>query len=203
MKSSPFIYLRAATSTWVVAAILPLPVLVMTNPDTNADIACLYLGLGSAWLASAIARADPLPQSRHEWNAKLFAIIAALLANVTLFITFGLAAGVHSALPFPAMAVLSITPAIGLVPWLSVRCRAQYVAMLLAALIVGGAKLAGCVVARIVYGPDYIEQGYVSADWHTAKLMIRLFWSITVATSIALLIAGSLRFRPNLAAARS
>ena len=34
-------------------------------------------------------------------------------------------------------------------------------------------KLAACIVARIVYGPDYIAQGYVSADWRAAKLVLK------------------------------
>jgi hypothetical protein len=56
-------------------------------------------------------------------------------------------------------------------------------------MLVLAAKLAGCVVARIVYGPDYIERGYVSADWRSAKLMISLFWSFSTLLSVGLLMA--------------
>jgi hypothetical protein len=45
------------------------------------------------------------------------------------------------------------------------------------------AKLAACVAARVAYGPGFIEQGYVAADWRTAKLMISLFWGQVVAMS--------------------
>ena len=56
-------------------------------------------------------------------------------------------------------------------------------------MLVLAAKLAACVVARIVYGPDYIERGYVSADWRSAKLMISLFWSFSTLLSLGLLLA--------------
>ena len=48
-------------------------------------------------------------------------------------------------------------------------------------------KLGACVVARLVYGPNYLEEGYASADWHTAKLMISLLWAGIIALSAGLL----------------
>ncbi|HZN69387.1 MAG TPA: hypothetical protein VFB66_29195, partial [Tepidisphaeraceae bacterium] len=57
------------------------------------------------------------------------------------------------------------------------------------AMLVLAAKLAACVVARIVYGPDYIAQGYVAADWRSAKLMISLFWTYSTLLSLVLFVA--------------
>ena len=127
------------------------------------------------------------------------ALSLALLLNVALFILLGVAVGVRTNLAFPLMAALSAAPAIGLVPWLTMRLRPWPVAMILAALIVGAMKLTGCVVARFVYGPKYVELGYVAGDWRSAKLMISIFWSLTVALSTALTAAEFWRLQPRAA----
>jgi hypothetical protein len=64
-----------------------------------------------------------------------------------------------------------------------------YAAIIFSGFLVFGCKLAGCVVARLVYGPDYIAQGYVAADWRTAKLMITLLWSFSTLLSLGLFLA--------------
>jgi hypothetical protein len=75
-------------------------------------------------------------------------------------------------------------------PWMLRRVSQQpYAAIIFTGFLIFACKLAGCVVARIVYGPDYIAQGYVSADWRTAKLMITLFWSFSTLLSLGLLFA--------------
>ena len=71
---------------------------------------------------------------------------------------------------------------------------AAKVAIVLGALTVGLIKIGACVVARLVYGPDYIAQGYVSADWQTAKLMISLMWTGTLLISVFALVACHRRF---------
>jgi len=107
---------------------------------------------------------------------------------------FGSFAGVQSNIPLPILAVLGIAPSFGLVPWLTLRLRQPYAAIVLGAFAVALIKLAACVVARIVYGPDYIAQGYVSADWRTAKLMISLMWLGTLFVSGFALLACRRRF---------
>ena len=61
-------------------------------------------------------------------------------------------------------------------------------------MIVGTIKIVACGVARIVYGPDFIALGYVAGDWQTAKLMISIMWTGTVAVSILGLVACSTCF---------
>ena len=95
--------------------------------------------------------------------------------------------GVRSNIPFPLIAAFAVIPSIGLVPWMTLRLREPFKAMVLSAFLLMAAKLAACVVARIVYGPDYIEHGYVAADWRTAKLMISLTWIIATTISLGLL----------------
>lgn len=175
---------------WAVAAFLPLPILVATDPANSADVSCLYLGVINAWLVTEFHRAWGLPGSVASWSAMMRAIITAISVNVALFVGFGLAAGVQTHFPFPLMAVLSVIPAIGVMPWMLRRVpQHPYAAIILSGFLIFACKLAGCVVARVVYGPDYIAQGYVAADWRTAKLMITLLWIFSTLLSLGLLLA--------------
>ena len=166
----------------------------MMNPATNADVACLYLGLASAWLAIEILRCGGYPRSRAELRAKIGTIWFALAINVAFFIMLGLSVSVRSNIPFPLLGLLAIIPSLGLVPWMALKLRKPLATLVLSAFVVMAAKLSACVVARIVYGPDYMEHGYVAADWHTAKLMISLAWSLITAISLGMLALSYLRF---------
>jgi hypothetical protein len=66
-----------------------------------------------------------------------------------------------------------------------------------AALVALAAKLAGCVVARVVYGPGFLEQGSVAGDWNTARLMITIFWGLTTALSLSGLADSYRRYAPG------
>jgi hypothetical protein len=190
--------LRAMAVPWAVAGALPLPILMANDPAGSGDISCLYLGLASGWLVVEFHRSCGLPESFAPWRARTLAVVSALAVNVAFFIAFGVAAAVQTQFPFPLMAGLSVIPAVGIVPWWLRRVRGHpYASLILAAMLVLAAKLAACVVARIVYGPDYMERGYVSADWRSAKLMISLFWSFSVAMSLGLLLVEYRRCKRN------
>jgi hypothetical protein len=190
MKLSAAGELRSLWMTWAVAAVLPMPVLVAIDPARSADVSCMYLGVANAWLVTEFYRTWGPPESPASWRARMLAITTAILINVALFIGFGLMARVQTHFPFPLMALLSAIPAIGVMPWMLRRVpQPPYAAIILAGFLIFACKLAGCVVARFVYGPDYIAQGYVSADWRTAKLMITLLWSLSTLLSGGLLLA--------------
>jgi hypothetical protein len=189
--------LRQLAMTWTAAACLPLPALLMTNPATNAEVACLYLGLASAWLATEILRFNGYPESRATWLVKTIAICIALVVNATIFVAFGTMVSVRSNLPFPLLATFAVIPSIGLVSWMTLRLRDPFNAMVLSAFILLAAKLSACVVARFVYGPDFMEHGYVAADWRTAKLMISLTWSSITTISFGLLVLAYWQFEPQ------
>src|SRR5205807_9543738 len=89
-----------------------------------------------------------------------------------------------SGLPTPLLAVVTLTPALGIVPYLTMRTGKPFAAVVLAAFIVGLIKIASCIVVRIVYGADAQADGYMAGDWQTAKLMISLFWIGTVIISV-------------------
>jgi hypothetical protein len=160
------------------------------------------MGLALAWLATEIFRCDGLPVTYAAWCAKMLALWIAVLANVMLFIGLALSVGTRSNLPFPLMAALSATPALGLAPWLSLRVRQQYAALILGAMIVGSLKLVSCIVARVVYGPQFDELGYIAGDWRTARLMISTFWGLTAGVSMCLLLADWWKFKRQSIAAR-
>ena len=175
---------------WAVAAFLPLPVLVALDPANSADVSCLYLGVINAWLVTEFHRSWGLPESAASWRAMMRAIIVAVSVNVALFIGFGLAAGVQTHFPFSLMAVLSALPVIGVMPWMLRRVSQHpYAAIVFSGFLIFACKLAGCVVARLVYGPDYLEQGYAAADWRTAKLMITLLWTFSTLLSLGLFLS--------------
>lgn len=194
-------YLRQLWLTCAAACLLPLPALLTLDAATNSEISFLYLGLSSGYLAHEIIRYNGTPRTKRDLNARIVALSIAILLNLAIFIGFGIAAGVQSNIPFALLAAFSVLPAIGLVPWLTLRIREPLAPILLAGLIVFAAKLAGCVVARIRYGPDFISMGYVSGDWHSAKLMITVFWSLTILISAASLI-GAFAYRPKTSPAR-
>ena len=88
------------------------------------------------------------------------------------------------------MAVLSIIPVIGILPWMLHRVsQPTYAAIVLTGFMVGACKIAGCIAARVVYGPDALAQGYMAADWRTAKLMITILWTLSTLLSLGLLYA--------------
>lgn len=187
---SPGSGLRTMMGVWAFAAFLPLPALALTDPARSADLSCLYLALSNALLATEFHRSWGPPGSVDSWRARTLATIIAIFSNTALFIGFGLVTGVQTHLPFPLMAVLSIIPVIGILPWMLHRVsQPQYAAIVLTGFMVGACKIAGCIAARVVYGPDALAQGYMAADWRTAKLMITILWTLTTLLSLGLLYA--------------
>ncbi len=186
--------LRRLLFPWSFALLLPIPLLMAGGEHVNSDIAALYLALGAAWLATEAFHPSQPPATLAQWRSRMGALVIYLAINALVFSLFGSFAGVNSNIPLPLLAALGLAPSLGLVPWLTLRLRQPYAAIVLGALAVATIKLAACVVARVVYGPDYIAQGYASADWHTAKLMISLMWLGTLSASAVALVACRRRF---------
>ncbi|HEY1170709.1 MAG TPA: hypothetical protein VGH19_05005 [Verrucomicrobiae bacterium] len=179
--------LRALIPAWAIATFLPIPILV-TSAAT--DVSCLYLGIMNAWLVTEFHRTCGLPSNITTWHIRTVAALIAVLTNAVLFIAFGFATGVTTHFPFSLMAILSVIPAIGIIPWILRRIpQRPYASIILGGFLIFACKLAACVVARFVYGPDYMEQGYIAGDWRTAKLMITLLWTFSTVLSLALLYA--------------
>jgi len=186
--------LRRLLMPWGFAVLLPMPVLLGVGDTAVVDRAIVYLALGAAWLAAEAFREGGEPLTFSRWRTRMISVSICVVADALIFTVLGISAGVKSNIPLPVLAVLGVTPALGLVPWLALRLRQPYCAIVIGALIVGAIKIAACVVARIVYGPEFIALGYVAGDWQTAKLMISIMWAGTVAVSILGLVACSRRF---------
>lgn len=184
--------LRLLLFPWAFALLLPMPMLMAGGETVNSDIAVLYLGLGAAWLAVEAFHPSRVALSPADWRARMGALIIYLAVNATVFSVFGDLAQIQSNIPLPLLATLGIVPSLGLVPWLVLRLRQPFAAIVLGAFAVAIMKLSACVVARVVYGPDYIALGYASADWRTAKLMISLMWTGTFLVSA---LAGMATYR--------
>jgi len=186
-------HLREMSMTWIASAMLPLPALLAADPAPDSNLACVYLGLSCAWLAARFFDRPGATQSRSAWCATLLANAVAVGANVAVFILFATLVDAKSSFPLAPKAILSAFPAVGMIPWLILKVRQPFAAIVIGAVLMLGAKLAGCALARAVYGPRFIEDGYVAGDWQSAKLMIASFWIIASVLSLAFLIAAYLR----------
>ena len=66
---------------WAAAAFLPLPTLLIPKPTESAELACLYLGLASAWLAGEVFRLGGGPRSRGDWSGRVIGLCVAISTN--------------------------------------------------------------------------------------------------------------------------
>ena len=187
--------LRDAAMGWVFSILLYAPLALRVGGNVGTDLAVLYLSIAGAWLATEILRRGGLPATVREWSARMAAIFFATVANTALFVALADASGMESTIPLWLVGLLSVFPVVGLVPWMMLRVREATGTIVLGALVLLGVKLAACVVARIVYGPRYIELGYVSSDWRTAKLMISLFWGTSTLISVGCVLHSLLLFK--------
>jgi hypothetical protein len=185
-------HLRAMSLTWAATALLPLPALLIGDAGPDVNLACVYLGLSCAWLAARFFERAGATESRRAWCATLVANSLAVGMNVALFVALAKLVGAKSTFPLGPKAILAALPAVGMIPWLIARVREPFATIVIAAVLMLLAKLAGCALARAVYGPRFIEDGYVAGDWRSAKLMIASFWVIASGLSLAFLIAAYL-----------
>src|SRR2546423_14896704 len=127
--------LRRLLMPWGFALLLPIPGL-LTDAETNgADLGTLYLALGAAWLSAEAFRPGNQPETVAGWRSRISALLICLGVNAIVFTVLGLAAGVKSNIPLPLLAAFGASPALGLVPWLTLRVRQPYGAVVLGALI--------------------------------------------------------------------
>lgn len=185
MLSRVWAQLSSVRSAWIAAALLPLPAALLIEASANAEVTCVYLGLASAGLAAWMVHRGGLAESRVEVRARVAAICVAVLVDALLVYGLARAVGIRSTMAFAWMSGLAVVPALGLVPWLTLRLRSPFRALVAAAFVLLVAKLTGCAVARIVYGPNFAADGRIAADWRTAKLMITVCWALVGASSIA------------------
>ena len=200
MRSRIWAEIKFLLPWWAVTVVVSGLVMAATPANGVSDYSLMCLGLGCAILA---ARAFGQERRRGEtatespeniWTIRMSAVSITMFAAAAAFSLMSAKARVSHGLPVPMLAVLTSTPALGIVPYLTLRIRKPFAAVVFSAFIAGAIKLASCVVVRIVYGPDALADGYMAGDWHTAKLMISLFWTGTVLVSLGCAIACRHRF---------
>ena len=189
MKNLLVTEFRSQLAVWALAMLLPLPALTLA-PDSGCDMALAYLGFGAALLVAELfqkerlAHATPNTENKNLWQAKMMVLALGALISAGVFMAFAAAIGAQSNLPLWFLAFGSVTPALGVVPYFTVRTGKPFLAIFLTALLLLPVKLASCVIVRLGYGPNALANGYMAADWGTAKLMISLFWAFAIMASV-------------------
>ena len=200
MRSLIWTEIKLLLQGWPITVVVSSLVLVATTATENSDYPLMCLGLGCALLAArafgpAFPPGEPDTSAPEQaWTIRMSAVSITTLAAAAGFSLVSADFRASSGLPIPLLAVLTVTPALGIVPFLAMRTGKPFAAVVLAAFIVGLIKIASCVVVRIVYGPDALADGYMAGDWQTAKLMISLFWIGTVIVSVVSAVACRRRF---------
>jgi hypothetical protein len=170
--------------TFIVAGLLPLPALLTIDNSLSGQLALLYLGLAHGWLATEVLCYAGGADSPMDYRTRILTLATGVAINTALFIFLGIQVGIKLNVNFPLVSLLAVLPAVGLVPLVLRWSRNKFGAVILSGMLVLACKLTGCVIARLIYGPNYLKMGYASDDWHTARLMISCFWALTTLLSI-------------------
>jgi hypothetical protein len=94
----------------------------------------------------------------------------------------------------PLFAALAVVPTLCCVPFLAVVTGRPYAAVLFAALLLAAVKLAGCVVAVVVYGWNAQAEGHLALPWERPNLLVWLCLAGTMALSAVLYPLGRRAF---------
>src|ERR1700761_6205664 len=136
IASEPLCRLRKTWIPWFVFALMPIPLLILLNPQDRGELGCLYFGIACAFLAVVFIRSHGGVSSIADWWSRIFLIAIACAINLAIFISAGIACNVKTNLPFPIMAALSTVPSLGLVPGRPPKPRKPLPAMVFAAALV-------------------------------------------------------------------
>jgi hypothetical protein len=163
--------------TWAVVVLLPAPVATFWHDGSGRDIAYGYLFLGCAILAAerfGCTARQGIPGGVPLWRVKMTALGLAVVGAVGVFTAFVWAMIGRPDALVPLFAALAVVPALCCVPFLAVVTGRPYAAVLFAALLLAAVKLAGCVVAVLVYGWNAQEEGHLTLPWERPNLLVWL-----------------------------
>jgi hypothetical protein len=192
--------LREMLPTWAVVVLLPTPMITFWHVGAGRDFAYAYLFLGCAILAAERFSGTVCqggPGGVPLWRAKVTALVLAMAAAVIVFTAFAWAIiGRPDALVL-LLAALAVVPALCCVPFLAVVTGRPYAAVLFAAVLLTTVKLAGCVVAVIVYGWNAQAEGHLTLPWERPNLLVWLCLAGTMAMSAVMYQFGRRAFLTN------
>jgi hypothetical protein len=194
--------LRDMLPAWAVAVLLPLPVATFWHDGSGRAFAYADLFLGCAILAAERfgrpppvgAGSPPAGGAPPLWRTKMVALVWATAGAVSVFTAFGWAMSGRPDAVVPLLAALAVLPALGCVPFLAIVTGKPYAAVLLTTFLLGSVKLAGCVVVRIVYGPNALAEGHMTLPWERPNLLVWLCLAGAMALSAVLYPLGRQAF---------
>jgi hypothetical protein len=160
---------RALLPTLAVTLLFPVPLLNFVQDGAGRAFAFAYLFFGCALVAADCFRPTT---SRARWKAKMGALAAAMaLAALNFAVCY---VAISGSLDWNAitLAFLVVVPALCIVPCLTLLVGNPYAAVVFAALLLGAVKLAGCLLARVVYGPTAQADGQMSMSWDQPNLLV-------------------------------
>ena len=187
--------LRDMLPTWAVAVLLPLPAATFWQDGSGRSFAYIYLFLGCALVvAERFSCPGEAAEGPHLWRSKMAALAVAAAGAVGVFTAFGWSMGGRAGFEVPLLAALAVLPALGCVPFLTIRTGKPYAAVLFALLLMGAIKVVGCLVVRAVYGADALAQGYMTLPWEEPNLLVWLCLAGAILASVALHLLGRRAF---------
>ena len=161
------------------------------------DFAYAYLFLGCAILAAERFGRTACPGSPGGvplWRAKVMALGLAMAAAAGVFTAFAWAMIGRPDALVPLFAALAVVPALCCVPFLAVVTGRPYAAVLFAVLLLAAVKLAGCVVAVLVYGWNAQAEGHLTLPWERPNLLVWLCLAGAMALSAVMYPLGRRAF---------
>lgn len=75
--------------------------------------------------------------------------------------------------------MLMLAPALCCIPFFTAVTGKPYAAVFMTVSLLVAIKLLGCVIVRIIYGPNALEAGYMTLPWATPNLLV---WCCLVGT---------------------
>lgn len=165
--------LRAMLPTWAIAVLLPIPMATFWNEGSGRAFAYCYLFLGTAILAAERFRTNVAGEgSARDWQSKMTALALAEFGLCTIFTAFGWSMRDELAPEIPLFAVLAILPALGCVPFATLRTGSPFTAILSIVILLASIKMLGCLVVRIAYGPTALADGEMMLPWEQPNFLV-------------------------------
>jgi hypothetical protein len=197
--------LRSLLPALAVALLLPVPLLNFVDDGSGRAFAFAYLFLGCVLLAAECFRPAAGPRGpgrggtptdrRTAWTAKMGALAVAMGVAALTFTACHWAISGRPDRGVLVLAFVAAVPALGMVPCLTLLAGNPYAAVVLAALLLGAVKLAGCAVVRVAYGPAAQAEGRMAMSWAEPNLLVWLCLAGGLLCSAALGVLGFRRTR--------
>ncbi len=171
---------REMLPTWAFAVLLPAPMATFWHEGPGRDFAYAYLFLGCSLLAAERFRKGAESYAREKaeqgageiWRIRMMSLSTAMLAAVGVFSGFAWAIAGEWSFSIPLFALLAVIPALSAIPYFVMSTGKEYGAILLVVFCLALIKLAGCVIVRVVYGPNALPEGRMNLPWEEPNLLV-------------------------------